>query len=349
MARLYALTLVLCLFVLVTLVVCATLMENATSFSGADDGVKMAIQFSLFRGVHNVYQLLPVAAMLGALVTGTTLARRGELMALQAGGMSLFRQAVPFLMVASFCTAMGLWLGEVALPSAEAEVAAIQEKNMKRRKGLDRYYTRKLQWFRLGDWVMYLPVSGRTGTSFREPILYRLANGQVAEVLHGSVLQHGASGWHLQNAERFSPSTAISQKLEKLELTLGVTPEDLLEVAGNPRHMPTAEISHLIARRKASGADTTAHELELHERRAYPMGVFWMCLLALPWSLKPQRRRSMAVNVGVGVVAIGVLLSATHIFRMLALGYSIPAWVGAWGMGMLSLPCVPLSYWLAQD
>jgi len=137
--------------------------------------------------------------------------------------------------------------------------------------------------------------------------------------------------------------------MDRAEIDLALSPEDLLEVAGNPRHMVSREIERLIDRRKISGADTTAHALEWHARKAYPVGVLWMCFLALPWALKPGRGRSMAMNIGAGVLAIGVLLSVTHIFRMLSLGHSVPPWVGAWGMGLLSLPCVPLSFWFARD
>ena len=81
-----------------------------------------------------------------------------------------------------------------------------------------------------------------------------------------------------------------------------------------------------------SGADTTAHALELHGRKAYPDGNLWMCILAIPWALKPDRKRSMAVNIGAGVVAIGVLLTATHFLGCYPLDKPFPlGWVpGAW-------------------
>ena len=149
--------------------------------------------------------------------------------------------------------------------------------------------------------------------------------------------------------KRFLPSRGTSEKKARQDIRLKLSPEDLLYVAGNPRHMQSSDIHDLIRRREMSGADTTAHALELHGRKAYPMGILWRCILAIPWALKPDRKRSMAVNIGAGVVAIGVLLSATHFFRMLSLGQTIPTWMGAWGMGLLSIPCTPISFWLARD
>ena len=348
-AKLYAQCVVMCIMVLVTLVLSATLMESAGNLSGMENGLWIAVQLSGLGSIEYAYQVLPVAGLLGALITGTILSRRGELLALQASGMSVWKQAVPFVFMASLFAGGGLWVGEVALPVAQAEMDSLRLSQMRRSTALNRYFTRKLQWFRQGNWMMYLPVSGRTAESFREPILYRIENGLVAEVLHGHYLRYEERRWYLEDVERFLPSSGISEKMDRTEIALSLSAQDLLEVAGNPRHMQSSEIQRLIERRKISGADTTAHALEWHGRKAYPMGVLWMCLLALPWALKPGRGRSMAMNIGAGVVAIGVLLSVTHVFRMLSLGHSIAPWLGAWGMGILSFPCLPLSAWLARD
>ena len=348
-ARIYGLSVLACVSVLVLLVVSATLMESVGNLSGRQDGMWVALQLSALGSVEYAYQVFPVASLLGALITGTVLARRGELMAMQSSGVSVGRQSIPFIVMASIFSLGALWLGEVALPSAQAEIDSLRLTKLRQKSALNRYFTKELQWFRQGDWMMFLPVSGRTGESFRQPILYRMEEGLVAEVLHAEELVYENDSWILNDVERFLPSRGTSEKKARQDIRLKLSPEDLLYVAGNPRHMQSSDIHDLIRRREMSGADTTAHALELHGRKAYPMGILWMCILALPWALKPDRKRSMAVNIGAGVVAIGVLLSATHFFRMLSLGQTIPTWMGAWGMGLLSIPCTPISFWLARD
>ena len=182
-ARIYALSVLTCVAVLVILVLCATLMESAGNLSGNADGIWVALELSALGSIEYAYLVFPVASLLGALITGTVLARRGELMALQSSGMSVGRQAFPFLVVAGMFSLGGLWLGEVALPTAQAEIDSLRLTKLRQKSALNRYFTKELQWFRQGDWMMYLPVSGRTGESFREPILYRMENGLVAEGL----------------------------------------------------------------------------------------------------------------------------------------------------------------------
>jgi len=158
-ARLYATSVIMCLLVLVTLILCATMMESAGSLSGMAGGMWIALELSALGSIEYAYQVLPVAALLGALITGTILSRRGELLALQASGMSVWKQAVPFVVVAVLFSGLGLWVGEVALPGAQAEIDSLRLSKMRRNSALNSYFTRELQWFRQGDWMMYLPVS----------------------------------------------------------------------------------------------------------------------------------------------------------------------------------------------
>ena len=51
----------------------------------------------------------------------------------------------------------------------------------------------------------------------------------------------------------------------------------------------------------------------------------------------------MAMVLGAGVVAVAVLLSGMHIFRMLALSEQLSAFWGAWAIGVLGLLAVPVN------
>ena len=142
MARIYALSVLSSLAVLVILVLCATLMESAGNLSSKADGLRVALQLSVLGSIEYAYLVFPVASLLGALITGTVLARRGELMALQSTGMSVGRQAFPFLVVASLFSMVGLWLGEVALPTAQAEIDSLRLTKLRQKSALNRYFTK---------------------------------------------------------------------------------------------------------------------------------------------------------------------------------------------------------------
>ena len=134
-----------------------------------------------------------------------------------------------------------LWLGEVALPSAQAEIDSLRLTKLRQKSALNRYFTKELQWFRQGDWMMHLPVPGRTGESFREPILYRMEEGLVAEVLHAEELVYENDSWILNDVERFYP-VVEHQKKSASGYPFEAISRGFTDVAGNPS--PYAIIGH---------------------------------------------------------------------------------------------------------
>jgi lipopolysaccharide export system permease protein len=136
--------------------------------------------------------------------------------------------------------------------------------------------------------------------------------------------------------------------LEQKKIDLGVSARDLIDVTGNPRHVSRGELINLITRREHAGFGATAHQVELYSRVAFPIGTLWLFLIAAPWIISPDRRRSMSVNLGGGVIAIAVMLSADQVFRLMALGRKISPVLGAWGVGLLCLVVIPISWALQR-
>jgi lipopolysaccharide export system permease protein len=336
----------LMLTTLVVLVVAVTLVESAGDLTTAQAGGSAAFWLAVYSAVQYGYEVLPIACFMGTLAAGTTLAHRGELLAAQAAGVSGLSLALAFFWVALLSATLGVACGEVLVPPAIAGVVRVQREELQHTSALSRFYDRRLTWFQEGDLLLYLPeVDARTGT-FASPVVYRFEDSLIAEVIEADALKRDASGWWLENAIVRRASDATAVPLAVVRLSLHVRPEDLIDITGDPRKLRSGEIRELVARRKKAGFDATNHLIELHNRVTTPLSAIWMFLLVAPWALHPSRRRSLAAALGGGVVVIALLLSTTQIFRLLALGHKIPASLGAWGSGLVTLALLPLSFWL---
>ena len=116
-----------------------------------------------------------------------------------------------------------------------------------------------------------------------------------------------------------------------------------MDLTSDPRVMSSSDVTALVERRQRAGFDAIAYRVELHNRFAFPLSTVCLFLLGAPWALDPNRRRSLAVNLGAGVVAVAIVLSCEQVFRLLALARRIPAPLGAWAIDVLCLACMPLS------
>ncbi|MFC1611577.1 LptF/LptG family permease, partial [Myxococcota bacterium] len=338
----------LVLLTLVILVVAVTLVESAGDISEAESGVTAALWLAVYSSVQHAFQVLPIACFLGALVAGAVLARRGEILAAQAAGVSSLKLALSFMAVVLGASALGVGCGELLVPRAIAGVERVQREQLHHRSALSRFYNRRLKWFRQGDVLIFLTRVDREARLVRSPVVYRFEQGLIAEVVEAETLRYDELGWYLEKARVRKAAGAEVVDMEVVRLELTVRPTDLIDVTGDPRQMSSSDVRELIDRRETAGFDATAHNIELHNRFAMPLSAIWMFLVVAPWALHPERRRSLAVTLGAGVITIAALLSVTHMFRLMALGHKIPVYLGAWGAGLVSLAILPLSVVLYQ-
>jgi lipopolysaccharide export system permease protein len=347
-ARAYVAIFLLVQLGLVVIVVATTMVENAGYLSRSDEAGVTALLLSFYSAVQFGYQVLPVACFLAALITGTVLARSGELLAVQAAGLPPLRVGVAFFVVALVIVMGSIVFGETLVPRATARLAVLQAEELGRGDSLRRFYTRRTQWFRKGDLLLYLPTIDPERDVFTDVRVYRFAKGLIVEVIEAERLTFPSSSWQLESARIFNVESGALRTATLLPLGLDATPRDLVEVAGDPHVMSSHKLSEITGRREAAGFDATVYRIERHSRLAFPLTGLCMFLLAAPWMLSPDRRRSLAVNLGSGVVVVAVMLALTQVFRFLALARRLPVELGAWGLDAVALACVPVSLALRE-
>ena len=343
-ARHYVGAIALTLVALVVLVVAVTLVEKAGVLSRNEHGGMAALGLAYYSAIEYAYQVLPVACLIGVLVAGTQLARRGEVLAVQAAGCGLFQLWTPFAGVVLCVAAMGSACSEFVLPRAVAGHIRLERDETRHMDALNQFYKRRTQWFREGELLLYLPEVDASTAVFSDPIVYRLHDGLIADTIEARSLQHDARGWWLQDAEQHSVSHPEVARSGRLDLALRVKPPDLIDITGNPREMRMGAVSRLIARREHAGLDTTPHRVEMHNRMAYPLTAVGLVMMGLPWAIDPDRRRSLAATLGGGVLLIAAELSLSQVFRLLALAHKLPAVWGAWAAPLVCLLAMPISY-----
>ncbi|MEM6533013.1 MAG: LptF/LptG family permease [Myxococcota bacterium] len=332
---------------LTILVVAASMIEGGGQLTQAGAGVGTVLKLAAFNGLSFSYQILPAASFLGALIAGTMLARRGELLGVQASGIGPGPVWTGFFVVAVLTAVVGYGLGEWVVPRAVTALEQTRQTELEgRTDNLSRFYSRRLRWFRIGDRILYLPQPAEIGsTVFSAPSVYQIEDGVMTLLTDAERLSYVDSGWQLEEASVFDAETGEVTEHPTLPIELDMTAQDIIEVSGDPRMMGVPAIRALIERRERAGFDVTSHQIELNTRFAYPLNAIWMLAIALPWALHPDRRRSLAVNLGAGVVVIAVLFVVTYFFRLLALSHTIPVPLGAYGIFSVCLLLAPLSAW----
>ncbi|MEM6732629.1 MAG: LptF/LptG family permease, partial [Myxococcota bacterium] len=167
---------------LTMLVVAASMIEGGSRLAGA--GVGTVLKLALFQGLAFSYQILPAASFLGALIAGTLLARRGELLGVQVSGIGMGPIWRGFTGVALLVAFSGYMLGEWVVPPAVNGLERTQEDELEgRQDGITAFYAYRLSWFRSGDLVLHLPsIADQDATVFETPAVYETREGELVAI-----------------------------------------------------------------------------------------------------------------------------------------------------------------------
>jgi LPS export ABC transporter permease LptG len=279
----------------------------------------------------------PFALMIAVLILLTLLERRQELTALKAAGISLFRLAVPVLLVAA-AVASGLWvLGESVVPEANRETLRLLD-IIKGRETTRSYRASDRQWLLSRDgesFYNFLRYDSPTQTLIRFSLfkIDQKMNLKFYLFTHRIHFEDGAwvadSGWFRQifpdGTDEFKRITSPM----KLEIPEG--PEYFSQEYRRPSEMNVRELREYIQELVESGYRPASLIVRWHQKFAYPLSAFIMVLLALPFGLnrggrKVSTMQGIAIALGLGI-AYFMLVA---LFGKLGEVDVLPPVVGAW-------------------
>lgn len=315
----------------------------------ADLGVWLALLVP-----NAVVQTLPIALLLAVLLTFGRLAASNELLAIQAGGVTLRRLMWLFVAVGLAAAGAALFLGERVVPAANARVGTLYWELTTGSSGLFRLARQNLS---IGDFVLHFD---RTDRATDELYGVRLTAWQDYRLtvlfaeraqFQGDALKLADYRMHVLDLATLADGAADAETtLRRL-----VRADSRASDSGQSLTLTTSEsLDELITRfsgggfedsRSLSAAYADVHNLDLpaserraaavlfHRKVAEPFANLALLLVAVPLAILYARSRSVAFGLSL-VVALGWYLLFT-VGQLMGQTGSLPAWAGVWLANML--------------
>lgn len=265
-----------------------------------------AFLFVLLSMPGRAQELLPIAALLGAIFAFARLAANSEFTVMRASGLSTAR-------LVGYMAALGLLLGSVTLVVGEyltppAERLAQQIK-IRGTTGI------VAQEFRSGLWAK----DGRTFINIRQMLAdaslvsvrmyefderFQLHRIRLAESAHWSE----AGQWQLDNVTETTITDRGTQvsRAPSLAWQSPITPDLLSVLMVNPDRMAVTTLYSYVSYLNANQQKATRYEIALWSKLAFPLAAPVMLLLALPFAYqqprsgKPGSRILLGILIGLG-------------------------------------------------
>jgi lipopolysaccharide export system permease protein len=261
-----------------------------------------ALQFVLLNLPQQAWELLPISALIGALIGLGNLARGSELVVMRTSGLSVWRVARPVALAGLLLSLASVLVGEVIGPPLE--------QYSRQQKAFAKFNDVSVAgsgdaWVRDGN--LLVNVERQTGESqFGGMVVYEIsADGRLQAIGRAVSARAGEGGsWSLEqySETRFEAEQISSSRASSRDLASNVTAEFLGIAASVPSRLPTRALWAMVRHLEVNGLESDEARFAFWSRIARTLAPIFAVLLALPFVFGSLRASGAGAKVALGLI-----------------------------------------------
>ncbi len=317
--------------VVLVLIGLETFMEFVGQLSFIGDGHFGILQAMLFVPMQlpaDVYQLFPMAGLLGCLIGLGRLASTSELIIFQSAGVSVARITWSVIKAALLMIIAITLLGEMLGP-------VLQNKGMDfRERAIGHPIKKHLLkgiWLHQDNAFVHI---GKVSSAkhIKNIVIYRFNQNnqlQSAETAKDGFLQAGH--WQLQGIARtiFHDQSVQALQLTNDQLNINIKPTELEKSKKSAYRETLIELVRNIFYRQQAGLVTSQFELALWQRLLKPLTTIMMICLGIPFIFGSLRSATMGSRILTGIIVGFGFYMLNQFFGPITMVYQFPPWLAA--------------------
>lgn len=298
------------LLVFITLFIASDTMTTLVHYK--DVSALIFLRYYGFYLPEIIYKMLPVACVVGTVMTISSLNKGSELVALFAAGMSLFRISRVIFVSILFLSCVSYWLSDQMMPVFAKQKNFIYYNEME--KTPSRFQTIKTNkiWYRSKNSIFNIKTLNAEGNKAQGLTLYFFNDAwDLIQMLTADSVAMNGSQWLLRNGTVtvFSKDSSfpMNDKFFEKTIVMAEDAQDLRSTGQTSDLLTQAELSRFINKNKEAGLDTIKYEVDFHSKFSFALAGLVMSLLALPFCVTHARGGGgMMKNIGIciGLVVI---------------------------------------------
>lgn len=361
------------LFVLVALVALIAFFDLVSQARNIGNrySISMALFLTMLKLPSRLYEVMPIAALLGAVYTMSRLASNSEFTIMRVAGLSPFRLVGMMTVPALILIAMTYCLGEWLTPAAD----------MMRNDMDNILFNRKLsaRGYSSGVWVkdnvkeqqnagqatvrfvnVHNLIAGEHSRTGAWRVFEFDKDGSLIRVLHAPEASYiSGRGWHLKDAKvetlpkithDETPMVEKSSARKDVDLMLPseMRPEILGVLTIKPERMGISDLWQYIAHLKETKQTSDRYQVALWSKVFYPLAIFVMLAVAMPFAYLNTRSGGVSIKIFAGLM-IGISFYAlNNIFSFLGVLNTWHPMVVAVVPTSVMLICAAVALWLLE-
>lgn len=295
----------LVLVILVSLSLFFTLIRELDDLGNGNYGAWQLVQFLILRIPSFLVDFMPLAALIGCMLSLGNLASNSELIALQSSGLSINK----FILAVGqsvFLLALLSWLiADFIVPYSETQAKQIRVSSLASTISLN---SRKGVWVKDEQNIIFIEQLYPDGNAKHIEIYYLDENGKLLQSAVAEQAIVDSTGWVLNNVKltRVSENkTEVSTQARSIYQ--GKLSQQLLEsISVEPQQMAISDLITYISFLQQNKLNNQAEALFLWRKIYAPLSIVVMGLLAIPFVLGSQRQNNTGQRLMMGIL-LGLL------------------------------------------
>jgi len=247
------------------------------------------------------YELFPIAALLGSLMSMGALASNSELIAMRASGLSIWRIVRSVMQTGAIMLVVAVFIGEFVAPRAEQYAqqlrASVTDANVTFMGSRGLWVRDDKLFIHAGKVISDSALGDLTVYEFDEDAKLKVATRAV----HA---RYRKGQWVLRNVQqsKFSKNSVKVSHTEKLARDSLLTPEVLGIVVLEPENMSIRDIRQFMSYLDENGLDTQQYRYALLSRFITPLSALVMLFVSVPFVFGGLRSASAGQRIFFGVL-----------------------------------------------
>lgn len=323
------------LVVLLGLFVFVTLIDELTELGTGSYGVDDVVRFVALSIPRMIYELFPMAALLGTMLGLSMLANSSELVVLRASGVSVFQVAGMILRVGAIFALAGVLIGEFVAPGAET---------MAQRGRAEAMQNQTRQQTSFGLWMRDQNSYVNIGEVLPDLTLLRFrlfefdAEKRLRSLVYAERGEYEGGRWRLSDIRQTligaegrtrASSTSESRTAGSAYWRTEVTPQILAVFLVQPEQLSSWQLDRYIDHLKANDQETSSYELAFWNKLFVPVSTGLMVLLAIPFTFRQVRSGGLGRSLVIGIMIGLAFYLTSRGFGYVVLLYDVPPLAGA--------------------
>jgi len=322
----------------------AALMDELKS---ADLGFSGTLRLAFLRMPINLYNMLPIVAVLASILTFLGLARSRELVAVRAAGRSATALLLP---VGAVALAIGVVAVSVWNPLAASSFRMFETETARHKSGSISAFSlsRKGLWLRQSDpqtqTVIFAKRANFDGTLLSGVTFFEFdANGIAQRRIEAGFARLETGAWTLGNGKVWlvnAPGQVpdrTAKAFQTLSIPSDLTSDEILDTFGDTAAVSVWDLPGFIARLEQSGFSGTRHRVAFQAELATPIFILAMVLLGAAFTMRHPRAGRVGISLLVTVMAALGAFIFQDFTQVLGANAGVSILAAAWGPPVASL------------